>query len=324
METYFPEIIDNIKHEPERHFVVVLLDYQETSNELDETLEQTNATTLSEIQVKINKFNAYWSNRNVELFATYFACEKCDFVAKFLCKLKMHSANCKGNNNKCPFCDKKFTKNDRRTHERLEHRKGSSWQCNQCPYNTLLRHNLKDHCRSHFKPLSCETCKKNFAKPSALRNHLMQHRHGVFVKQKVAKFECKECEKPFATKHHLRAHKVKVHSQRIVHCDLCGKTFRDKDNMRRHMNIHGKDPCKLCGKLVADNRMDIHIKLIHPSGESFLACRIALCKQKFSSFKQLNEHESIHVGKKLYKCPKCSSKTEFLNDMKRHMRINSH
>lgn len=324
MEDYAPEIIDNIKHEPERHFVMILLDYQESSDELDEITQET--IINSGLRVKVRKFNENWKKTKIKLMETFFVCDRvnCDFISIGNSKLKRHYRNCKGNDYTCSFCDKKIPRNDRKTHELQEHRKESMWQCSQCPFNTLIRKSFLQHCLIHFKKNSCETCAKKFAKTLLLENHQMQHRHGVYVTQKFQKRKCSECWKSFATMHYLQHHKLQVHGQRIFYCDLCGKISKTRGLIKLHMNLHAKISCPLCGKPIAANNKKKHMKSLHSSGESYFACHIQNCMQKFSSIEQLNEHHSIHIGTKRYKCPRCNYEATELQLINTHMKSKSH
>ena len=68
-------------------------------------------------------------------------------------------------------------------------------------------------------------------------------------------FKCKECTNiGFKSYEHLRLHNLKVHKGVKFICDICGKEFSFKDQVKRHVEgVHNKEKnfkCHLCTKVV--------------------------------------------------------------------------
>lgn len=227
-------VVDNIKQE---RLWFELPDHQEASDHSNETVNDS----VAELRIIVKKFNAKWESK-VKLFETVLVCEKCDFVSKRSDHVTQHLTRCNGSENKCWFCCQKFTLNGRKTHELQKHRKGSSWQCSHCPYNSPFRKRLRKHyLHAHYKQFSCETCSKTFAYPRLLKDHQKHNRHGVYATQEIERLKCDECGKTFATSILLYHHKYLSHSQQIHYCHFCEKSFKSKQLVRKHTKIHFKE-----------------------------------------------------------------------------------
>jgi len=89
--------------------------------------------------------------------------------------------------------------------------------------------------------------------------------------------QCDKCGKIFRDRKHLKRH-VKIHkSTRMYTCEFCGKTFNRSDNMKTHMRKH--------------------------TGETPFQCTICLKKFKYQS--GLINHHAVHRSDRPWVCEIC-------------------
>jgi len=116
------------------------------------------------------------------------------------------------------------------------------------------------------RPL-CQLCGKKFCQPQKLKLH-MKRAHSDDNEALLNELRCKVCEKILGTKNALQRHRREVHAEENgskesgeksvpqpdasarVGCDKCGRTFKNKSNLKIHMLTHsGVKPfaCKVGG-----------------------------------------------------------------------------
>ncbi|XP_073812573.1 uncharacterized protein isoform X17 [Musca autumnalis] len=254
------------------------------------------------------------------------------------------------------FATRKFLAEHIMVHYNPEHFKCKT--CNKiCRDSTQLEAHEQTHLPNppeakYKKTFQCEKCSKTFSSKASFEHHMV----AKHVPREEFKFECPECKKKFATKLLLYNHK-KYHSpSNIVVCDICGKTMRSVETLKKHKNaIHFKKPkvpeqCSYCGKWYStrgtlqthvlnmhiytdrEHRCEIcgfvsttrsaklkHIRFKHRIEKKF---KCGMCEKAFKVPTLLREHMAIHTGVDLYKCEWCpttfKSKSNRINHCKRH------
>ncbi|XP_063853163.1 zinc finger protein 418-like [Scylla paramamosain] len=94
------------------------------------------------------------------------------------------------------------------------HRGESKFECQQCDKTFVSRHGLKYHTLTH----------------SGVRNYECD--------DGVRNYECDECGKRFTTISRLNQHAFRHTGVREFECDVCGKCFKTKGDIAKHVKIH--------------------------------------------------------------------------------------
>ncbi|XP_077497716.1 uncharacterized protein LOC144108331 [Amblyomma americanum] len=77
------------------------------------------------------------------------------------------------------------------------------FRCSYCPYQSVRRHTLKLHERTHTgeRPFKCDLCERRFVQRTHLMTHRYRHRPAT-----ACSFFCPECNLHFSTKKHFDDH----------------------------------------------------------------------------------------------------------------------
>ena len=138
----------------------------------------------------------------------------------------------------------------------------------------------------------------------------------------------------FGTLKEIRQHRIKCHTKinvnkikkvKLCHpCDICGKIFRNKMELKYHERTHDNVrlfKCKYCDKrfIHPSTRMK-HINDVHLQLKPF-QCKI--CKKKFKRKECLQKHKQTHLNmneRTLYPCNICHKKFANKSNLKRHQK----
>ncbi|XP_055378845.1 transcription factor grauzone-like [Condylostylus longicornis] len=251
-------------------------------------------------------------------------------------------------------CDKKFFKRSNLVDHVEKHINPESFKCNLCNKICISRWTLKLHISRVHENLEpghqCSFCGKSFKLKTILKRHQLIH-----MPEEEKKFICNECGKKYPSKGTLSSHIRIYHDRRYAGmCDICGKTYNNKEDVRRHRlevhegvakesvkckicfkefatkyqyNIHKVeehgDPnqkpenrCKYCDKISANSEaLKRHIQKVHKAKLKFF-CNF--CDKVFKTDLSLKEHETTHTGEPLYVCPHCPRTFTHNSNMHHH------
>ncbi|XP_029961531.1 zinc finger protein 70-like [Salarias fasciatus] len=132
--------------------------------------------------------------------------------------------------------------------------------------------------------------------------------------------KCPICGKGFRFKSRLFRH-LRIHTDlKEYSCNICDKSFTQKSALNVHKRTHtGEKPytCKVCGNSFTDTSiLNRHMK--RHTGDKPYQC--SLCGKSFYELCGLNNHTRIHTGERPYSCKICGKDYRYRGDLSVHMR----
>ena len=131
------------------------------------------------------------------------------------------------------------------------------------------------------------------------------------------------CGKSFTQADNLRKHERTHSGVNKFKCSTCGKSFAQAGNVRRHEIMHsGVKPftCTTCGKSFTQAGHVREHERIH-SGSKLFTC--TTCGKSFIQAGHVREHERIHSGVKPFTCTTCGKSFSRARNLQEHERIHS-
>ncbi|XP_014296175.1 zinc finger protein 678-like [Microplitis demolitor] len=219
-------------------------------------------------------------------------------------------------NNICNFTCIECNNHYDNEHDYLSHMQlhwGEVWKCLQCDDKcTLFRSqlSLKEHEGLYHgpdKPFKCFKCELVFDRASQLDYHI----RSVHLGEKSQM--CQLCGKGFFRKADLKTHlNVHLGTNQCI-CEFCGRKFNHISNLIRHLRTHEgvkPYPCSICGKRFTQVSSLARHKLIHErTNENETDDDDAINKNKLSKQKPI---------KRNHYCKTCGDSFRLMTLLKEH------
>ncbi|XP_061713738.1 zinc finger protein 454-like [Cydia pomonella] len=246
-------------------------------------------------------------------------CEEC---GKSVRNLKLHSLLHRRKDERqmiqCKLCPKFFyTVHGRNKHHHNIHSGISKSICDICNKEVKdLKGHIKMMHNRESLPHGCVSCERRFTCRSALDKHMAKH-----VGVPELPYECDICKRRFRFKNNVSKHIRKCHlNEKNYQCQICSKTFFDKQPFIGHVETHSKKrlyKCKDCGRgLKTRDTLKKHL-LLHRNDK--FPCQ--LCSKTFQTLEYLRVHMRIHTKEKRFECRFCGERFGRTDRRRRHESI---
>ena len=173
--------------------------------------------------------------------------------------------------------------------------------------NTDNKRKLKD----------CENSLKKIQK----NNENVKEKLNKIDKTKPKNLNCDQCDFSTSSQQGLTIHKRKKHTKVVTSdfprkCDLCDMEFRNKRDMKLHINTHSykevQFKCEECDFSGTNEvSMEVHISKIH---SEVIEC--GMCEYEAKDLESLEVHL---VTCQTYECKKCGDRFQSISEIKQHM-----
>lgn len=110
-------------------------------------------------------------------------------------------------------------------------------------------------------------------------------------------------------------HRKLTHPKKEYNCDLCGRTFKWKTTLQKHIKSHQDIiECGICEKKLRKSKFDEHLKK-HTSSAMTMSCHF--CNMAFKSMISLAKHLESHT--RSFDCEQCDKKFTKKCHLKEHL-----
>ncbi|KAG5678196.1 hypothetical protein PVAND_007889 [Polypedilum vanderplanki] len=179
-----------------------------------------------------------------------------------------------------------------------------TWNCGHCDMKFDSKNDINFHLTLFHANVYCPFCKQSFGKSIPyLVNHL-KLKHPEKFEEIV--FNCSFCNESFSVYLDMKNHE-KICKNKKFSCTHCDKKFALERQLKEHLDsIKGefKFSCDICKKSFTNkNAYTVH-KRIHLRLKPYI-CTFDGCQKSFRTNSQLSAHMDIHSEFKNFKCKFC-------------------
>ncbi|XP_067014682.2 zinc finger protein 286A [Anabrus simplex] len=200
-----------------------------------------------------------YSDHQIKSEDVVFSCSACNKIYAKRTDFMKHilELHPRVNIHLCPVCNETFpTSWD--LHEHLSNYSDDSYSCPTCDLKFPTRTSLEQH--MHFEEYTCKKSSMKFYSHSALNQH------------------------------------IKSHSEEVLTCDICYKSYSKRSAFARHLSTHPNDiqgpfTCETCNKEFP-RRSHLVLHMATDSGVHSFTC--FMCQKSFTKLYDLERHEEIH------------------------------
>lgn len=254
-----------------------------------------------------------------------FACELCGDVRNSWANLRLHIERAHSEKmHICSLCSRKFsTKVNLQMHTNRMHTVEDEVTCPQCQKTFAHKEYLKKHIRivhtrSKSNSLTCEICgSASFPYPAELKKHQIR------VHATTRDHKCEVCAKTFKTSDVLRKHSVIHMIEKPFVCKYCQRTFTQSASLNRHIRTHTGEKnyaCSWCDKHFADAADLRKHSVCHTDLRPWVCNE---CEAKFKTSAGLMKHKRTHRGEKPYQCKICGLYFSLSSNCRKHQLVHS-
>merc|ERR1712133_19108 len=150
----------------------------------------------------------------------------------------------------------------------------------------LELHMKKIHLRTDW---NCKFCSEKFSDRLDLRRHVME------MHQDAKTHACNICDKTFHDVRNMKAH-LKAHEDQSCVCQDCGKVFKNKTYLKRHVvEHHQKVQRYACDQCDFKTHRSDTLKKHMVSHTGIFPHTCSTCGKGFKSKPEVDKHEDTHL-----------------------------
>ncbi|XP_053985172.1 zinc finger protein 225-like [Hylaeus volcanicus] len=181
----------------------------------------------------------------------------------------------------------------------MVHMQSVNFVCPICDCRYENKKEIYDHLHIHagdvlLKHIQCLKNDVNNESLTEIDNYNQERINDNFYENSIRPFKCHQCDLTFDRASQYDYHYRSIHlGEKSQLCEICGKGFFRKADLRTHLNTH--------------------------LGTNICICEV--CGRKFNHISNLIRHGRMHAGVKPYPCSICGKRFTQISSLARHKRI---